>query len=148
MIGNDASGREFEGVIDEVWLNTVAAPPDTVKGLNCVHMPPELGITPSTTLATGRNTPVSFDISVTNPTDPAFCPAASYVLVPTLPYPLSVDSWYVQVAVAPGETAHVTASILATEGGPPGPISFQYAAYDQANYSLSAVAKATFVLAD
>jgi len=147
LVGNDATGRRFNGIIDEVWVNIVAAPPETIWGLNCARVPPQLSITPSTSEATPPNTPVSFDIAVTNPADPTFCPIANYLLVPTLPYPLSVDSWYSELAVAPGETAHQTVSVSASEGGAPGPVPFHYAAYDKANYALNAAAVATFVVA-
>ena len=40
FIGNDANGRQFKGIVDTVWLNTLAAPADVVRGFLCVRQPP------------------------------------------------------------------------------------------------------------
>ncbi len=40
FVGNDANGRQFKGIVDEVWLNTFAASSDTIKALTCVRKPP------------------------------------------------------------------------------------------------------------
>ena len=58
LIGNDADGRQFKGMIDEIWLNTLAAPADAVKGLTCIRKAPIVTLSPAMTPATPPNTPV------------------------------------------------------------------------------------------
>jgi endoglucanase len=148
FIGNDANGRRFKGIVDEVWLNNLAAPADTIKGLNCVRLPPVVTISPGTTPPEQANTPVAFDIGITNPNDAAMCPTDVYELYPSLPYPLQSDSYDSLVSVTPGQTVHRTANIYAEDTGTGGEFTFAYYVYNTANYSLpGASAQATYVVA-
>lgn len=147
FIGNDSLGREFKGTIDEVWLNTLAAPLDTIESLNCSRMPPVVTISPQSSSPIAPNTPFAFDVAVTNSEDPTFCSPANYLLSPTLPYPLTTDSWYAELSVPPGQTGHATVNVSAADTGNFDPVTFYYTVYNQANYSMNATAQATFVIA-
>lgn len=148
FVGNDADGRQFKGVVDEVWLNTFAAPAATIRGLNCVHKPPVLTLTPGDTPPEQPNTPVAFDLSVTNPSDATFCPADSYeIYAANVPYPLNADTYFDYLTVNPGQTQHVTVNVTASDVGLTGPFAFQYEALSAVDYSVLATASATFELA-
>ena len=88
LIGNDADGRQFKGIIDEIWLNTLAAPADAVKGLTCIRKAPVVKLTPAQSPATPPNSSVAFDLSVKNPSG-ASCPVDSFqFFAVSVPFPL------------------------------------------------------------
>ena len=37
FVGNDANGREMTGIVDDVWLNTLAAPADVIRSTGDPH---------------------------------------------------------------------------------------------------------------
>ena len=61
FVGNDANGRQFKGIVDTVWLNTLAAPADVVRGFLCVRKPPIVSLTPGATPPQVSGTTVAFD---------------------------------------------------------------------------------------
>ena len=63
LIGNDADGRQFKGILDEIWLNNLAAPADVVTGLTCIRKAPVATLSPAMTPPTPPNTPVAFDLA-------------------------------------------------------------------------------------
>ena len=91
LIGNDADGRQFKGIVDEIWLNTLAAPADVVGGLTCIRQAPVASLSPAMSPATPPGTPVAFDLSITNPSG-ASCPADDFQFFGSLPFPLSSSS--------------------------------------------------------
>jgi len=146
LIGNDADGRQFKGMIDEIWLNTLAAPADAVKELTCIRKAPVATLTPAMTPATPPNVPVAFDLAITNPSG-ASCPADPYQFFGMLPFPLTADQTFGFVSVGPGQTVHTPINVSAFDAGASGPISFQYFVANAANFNLQTVASATFVIA-
>jgi Concanavalin A-like lectin/glucanases superfamily len=146
LIGNDMDGRQFKGILDEIWLNNLAAPADAVKGLTCIRKAPVAALTPATTPATPTNTPVTFDLAITNPSG-ASCPADQFQFFGSLPYPLFADQTFGAVSVGPGQTGHVPINVVAADIGITGSISFQYTVFNSANGSLQATPSATFVVA-
>ena len=147
LIGNDASGRLFKGTIDDVWLNTLAAPLDEIKTLTCIRKPPVVSLSPGQTAPTPPGTPVPFDLSVTNPS-PAVCPADSFQFyASSLPFPLTTDTYFGTITAGPGQTAHATINISAFEAGASGPVPFQYTVFGPGGPSSTATAQATFVVA-
>ena len=62
FVGNDANGRQFKGIVDTVWLNTLAAPADVVRGFLCVRKPPIVSLTPGETPPQVSGTTVAFDL--------------------------------------------------------------------------------------
>jgi endoglucanase len=146
FIGNDANGRQFKGVVDDVWLNTLAAPAASLRNLLCAHLPPVLAISPSDSQPVPPNVPVAFDLSVTNPNDPAFCPADTFTIYTSVPYPLTTDTYYDTATVDPGQTIHKAVNISANDAGMTGPIPFQIVAYTS-DYQSYVTATATFEIA-
>jgi hypothetical protein len=146
LIGNDADGRQFKGIVDEIWLNTLAAPADVVAGLTCIRQAPIASLSPAMSPATPPGTPVAFDLSITNPSG-ASCPADDFQFFGSLPFPLSSQPQFGIVSVAPGQTAHTTVNVTAFDGGASGPIDFQYFVANGTNFSLQTAATATFVIA-
>jgi len=147
LIGNDADGRQFKGIIDEIWLNTLAAPADAVKGLTCIRKAPIVKFTPLQSPATPPNTPVAFDLSVKNPSG-ASCPVDTFqFFASSLPFPLTADPFFGIVSAGPGQTVHATVNVSVFDAGASGPIPFQYLVGNAANFNLQATASATFVVA-
>ena len=146
LIGNDADGRQFKGIIDEIWLNTLAAPADAVKGLTCIRKAPVVTLTPAMTPATPPNTPVAFDLSIKNPSG-ASCPVDGFqFFASSVPFPLSADPFFGFVSAGPGQTVHATINVSAFDAGASGPIPFQYLVANTVNFNLQATAQATFVV--
>jgi hypothetical protein len=146
FVGNDANGRAFKGAVDDLWLNTLGAPPDVIKGLTCIRKAPVASLSPATTPSEPAGTTVPFDLAVTNPND-ASCPADGYqVFASFLPSPLTTDTFFTFVTVSPGQTAHIPINVTANDTGETGPFVFQYAVEDTANFALQATANATFVV--
>jgi endoglucanase len=146
LIGNDADGRQYKGLIDEIWLNTLAAPADTVAALTCLRQAPIASLSPATTPATPPNTPVAFDLAITNPSG-ASCPADQFEFFGQLPFPLTADQTFGFVSIAPGQTTHVPVNVSAFDGSVAGPVSFQYFVGNTANFNLQTTASAAFVVA-
>jgi len=146
LFGNDADGRQFKGMIDEIWLNTLAAPADAVKGLTCIRKAPVATLTPAMTPATPPNVPVAFDLAITNPSG-ASCPVDQFQFFGQLPFPLTADQQFGFVSAGPGQTVHTPINVSAFDAGATGPIPFQYFVGNTANFNLQTVASATFVIA-
>jgi len=147
FVGNDADGRQLKGIVDDIWLNTLAAPADAIKSLNCVRKPPVASFTPATTPPTPAGTTVAFDLAVQNPNG-AECPADSFQFFGALvPYPLSANPGFGFLTVAPGATGHATVSVTSDESGPTGPVTFQYVVASASNFALQTSAQATYVVA-
>ena len=146
LFGNDADGRQFKGMIDEIWLNTLAAPADAVKGLTCIRKAPVATFTPAMTPATPPNVPVAFDLAITNPSG-ASCPVDQFQFFGQLPFPLTADQQFGFVSAGPGQTVHTPINVSAFDAGATGPIPFQYFVANTANFNLQTVASATFVIA-
>jgi hypothetical protein len=146
LIGNDADGRQFSGIIDEIWLNTLAAPADAVAGLTCIRKAPVATLSPAMTPATPPNTPVAFDLAIQNPSS-ASCPADPFQFFAQLLFPLTADQTFGFASIAPGQTAHAPINVSAFDGGGSGPIPFQVFVANSANFNLQTIAGATFVLA-
>jgi endoglucanase len=145
FIGNDADGRRLTGVIDSVWLNTLAAPADAIGGIACVRQAPIVTLSPAMSLPTPAGTAAAFDLAVTNPSDP-LCPVDSYQLFGSFPPPISGDLNIGFLSVAPGQTAHQIVNVSAAEEQSPGPYPFRYYVLDTAQFALQAFAQATLVV--
>ncbi len=133
FLGNDADGRRFSGMIDSVWLNTLAAPPETVPVIACVHHTPTLTLTPGTSPATPPGTPATFDLAITNNNDP-ICPgSASYLVFGVIPF--GVDSNFPAgvIPVPTGATVHQTINLTPNFLIAAGPTPIAYVLEDVGN---------------
>ncbi len=85
---------------------------------------------------------------MTNQSDAASCPADTFQFYEnSLPYPLTADTYYGQLLVNPGQTAHTTINVSSYDVGLSGPFTFEYFVYDTANSALQQTADATYVVA-
>lgn len=124
LIGNDANGRRFTGTIDEIWLNTVAAPADQVMALTCVRKPILLSLTPTASPPVEAGTFVTFDVSLANQNSAA-CPVEAFQWGSWPTYPLIPDTTTGGfTTIAPGQTVHTPLNISSTEQAPVGDYPF------------------------
>jgi hypothetical protein len=131
LIGNDASGRRFNGVVDTIWLNTLAAPADTIRSLLCVHRPPSVALTPGQSPPQTAGASVSFDLAVTSNSSAA-CPADQLFFAPQVFYPLATNTFSGVITAAPGMTAHATVDVSSAPQAQVGAYTFQVIIYDNA----------------
>jgi hypothetical protein len=66
LMGNDASNRRIDGIIDNVLFDTVPASPAEIAKLTCLPKPSVFAVTPVDPAAVPPGTPVSYDVQVTN----------------------------------------------------------------------------------
>lgn len=146
FVGNDADGRQLAGIVDDIWLNTLAAPASVIQGLTCIRSAPVVALTPGTTPAEVAGTPVSFNLAITNP-DSASCPADTFGAFPQLPYPLMTSGGYgTTVTIAPGQTVHLPVSVRSSKMASVGSYAFQYVVQSQTAYQISGQGQATYVV--
>ena len=113
FVGNDANGRELVGIVDDIWLNTLAAPASVIQGLTCIRSAPVLALTPGTTPAEIAGTPVSFDLAVTN-SDGASCAADTFDVFSGYSS-LRVNVPSGPVSISPGQTAHLAVIVTSSK---------------------------------
>jgi concanavalin A-like lectin/glucanase superfamily protein len=145
FVGNDASERRFDGLIDELWLNTLAAPPDVVATLQCARGP-LLAITPHRTAPQTSGDLVIFDFSIESLAD-ASCAPEQFEAFPSATYPLESYPSGQTVSVAPGETAHVAVGVSSVRVSELGEYPFRIIAFGGSSLlSGEPFATATFVV--
>jgi hypothetical protein len=66
LMGNDASNRRIDGIIDNVVFDTGPATPAEIAKLTCLPQPSVMSVTPVDPAAVPPGTPVSYDVQVTN----------------------------------------------------------------------------------
>jgi hypothetical protein len=66
LMGNDASNRRIDGVIDNVLFDTVPATPAEILKLTCLPRPSQMVVTPVDPAPVGPGTPVNYDVQFTN----------------------------------------------------------------------------------
>jgi hypothetical protein len=144
FIGNDASGRELAGIVDDVWLSTVAAPASVIQGLTCIRNAPTVALTPAATPAQTAGTSVPFDLAITN-SDTAACPVDTFEVFPATSAPL-MPTYPGSVDIAPGQTVHLTVDVASSTSATVGSYPLQYFVYDESNYQAQASAQAVYVI--
>jgi hypothetical protein len=126
LIGNDASDRRLEGVMDNAWFNVLAAPPETILELTCLRGTPTLSVTPEVGPEVPAGTPVDFVLSVTN-NNSAVCRPEQFIGIGFGSSELSVQPFF-QIAppVGSGETAELPFTVSSSEEAEPDhyPITF------------------------
>jgi len=145
FVGNDANGRQLKGIVDDIWINTLAAPPAVVAGLDCIRKPPVASLSPAVSAPQSAGASVPFDLSVTNPSG-ASCPVDRFQFFTQLPFPLTSDTLFSEIAVAPGATGHATINVTSTPDAAVGAYPFQVFIEDESAFSLGATAGATYVV--
>ncbi|HEX3697890.1 MAG TPA: LamG domain-containing protein [Polyangia bacterium] len=66
LMGNDASNRRIDGIIDNVVFDTLPATPAEITKLLCLPQPSLMNVTPVDPAAVPPGTPVSYDVQITN----------------------------------------------------------------------------------
>jgi hypothetical protein len=144
IIGNDADGRRFQGVVDELWLDDRAASAETIRGLTCIHRPPLLALEPSASTPQIAGDTVHYELAITNQND-ASCAASQLSYYPSIPFPLGSES-YGSVTLAPGETTRAMLDVYSQRNALPGSYPFDVQVYDESSYTSYAQTQGTFVV--
>ncbi len=76
------------GTVDDIWLNTLAAPAGVIQGLTCIRSAPVATLTPGTTAAQTAGRTVPFDLAITN-SDSAACAPDTFQIFPESFFPLT-----------------------------------------------------------
>src|SRR5262249_49137139 len=145
LIANDADGRQFKGIVDGVWLNTLAAPADVIQGLTCIRRPPVVAVSPAMSPPQVAGAQGSFDVAVTN-TSSAACPADAFAVFSVVNPPLRTNDFGGTVVAAPGATAHATVNVASSRMALAGSYPFEVVASVLAGSGASASASATYVI--
>jgi hypothetical protein len=66
LMGNDASNRRIDGIIDSVVFDTLPATPGEIMKLTCLPQPSSMIVTPVDPAAVPPGTPVTYDVQITN----------------------------------------------------------------------------------
>jgi hypothetical protein len=147
FVGNDANGRELVGTVDDIWLNTLAAPPAVIQGLACIRSAPSVVVTPGTTPSLTAGATTSFDLAVTNQNG-STCPDDTFgVFLESYYAPVRSSTVPPPVTIASGATGHLTVSLTTSKMASPGSYPVQFVAASQVSPGgPSAVAPATLVI--
>jgi len=76
-IGATTQSQHFDGIIDEVWLSTNVVSKEELMALSCIRRPSTMAVTPTQGGPVPFDTPVNYQISVTN-NDLGRCGTSSY----------------------------------------------------------------------
>jgi hypothetical protein len=144
LVGNDANGREMTGIVDDLWLNTLAAPASVIQELTCIHGAPIATLAPGTTPAETAGTSVPFDLAITNG-DSASCAPDTFQIFSQTFFPLTSDFAY-PVTVGPGQTAHVTVNVKSSKQSAIGSYPVTYVVESESNFKAQAIAQATYLV--
>jgi Concanavalin A-like lectin/glucanases superfamily len=149
LFGNDASNRRLAGAIDNLWLNTVAAPADLIMNLTCIHRPATLTLTPAVTPPVLPGTTITFDLSIRNENSAGCFPSSFEPFFASVPDGLQANAGIPATApLAPGATAHVPVPVTSNEEADPGPRPFTMSVFDlTGSFGDGSEARATYVIA-
>lgn len=113
LMGNDGSFRRIDGLLDNVFIDTVAATPEQVTQLACIPTPSTITAVPSSSGLVAPGTPVTYDVQITNnscnPTTLFFSASPS-----TATSDLSVSPASDFRSVSAGATEHVALTVSST----------------------------------
>ena len=146
FIGNDANGRLLKGVVDQVWLNTLAAPANVIKELTCVRKPPVVTLSPAMSAPQVAGATVAYDLAVSNGNGGS-CAPATFQYFASVFSPLSTDAPFGSVTVASGATGHATVNVKSSRQSFPGSFPFKVQVFEPAGMSgPTAFVSATYVV--
>jgi hypothetical protein len=113
LMGNDASLRRIDGVIDNVVFDTLPSTPAEIAKLTCLPQPSVMNVTPTDPEAVAPGTPVTYDVQITNNS----CDDGSFQFN-AFPFyysnfGISVSPNFGSAFVPAGDTAHLSFSATA-----------------------------------
>jgi hypothetical protein len=113
LMGNDASNRRIDGVIDNVVFDVVPATPAEIAKLTCLPRPSVMSVSPVDPAAVPPGTPVAYDIALTNNScEDAFFNFNAFPL--TLDPGITISPQSVGTIVSSSTTAHLPFSATAS----------------------------------
>jgi hypothetical protein len=118
---NPQKEQRFKGLIDEVWVSASPTTGNEIARLSCLSRPTTFTVTPESSGPVAPNTPVTYQIAVTN-NDVGACVPADYFLQIFSQSPginVFVDAPSLP-GVPPGSTATFPATVTGTEDADPG----------------------------
>jgi hypothetical protein len=144
LVGNDANGRELVGTVDDIWLNTLAAPAAVIQGLTCIPGAPVVAVNPTTSPPVNAGTPVAFDLAITN-NDSASCAPETFEVFSETFFPLTAP-FPPPVTVAPGQTAHVIINVSTPKMTAAGSYPVTFVVESETTFQIAGAAAATYVV--
>ncbi|WP_437630506.1 LamG-like jellyroll fold domain-containing protein [Sorangium sp. So ce854] len=119
-IGNNPQKQRFTGLIDEVWLSASPTTASEIAQLSCLRRPTSLVVTPESSGPVAPNTPVSYQIAVTN-NDVGACFPADYFLdiFGDAGINVSAEPQFFP-GVEPGDTVTFPVTVTGSEDAEPG----------------------------
>ena len=149
LVGNDADGRKFEGTVDRVIFDTKALAPQLIAAETCVRNTPTLRITPAVGPPTPPETPVIFNVELTNTNGPTCLPEQFFLNQDFFTEQLQIQPSFTQVTVSSGQTARVPVTVTASSEAEAGEHVFGFSAFRSMGIQRTPVrAQATFVVSD
>ena len=146
LMGNDASNRRLQGMMDNAWFNTLAAPADKILELTCLHQPATLSVDPVDGPAVPAATPVAYELSMKNNNSASCAPEQSFAFV-NLPGDFSSDQFFVQFPpTSSGETSSATFNIQSGEETEPDTYTITFETFTQ-DFGVESNIQATYTVA-
>ncbi|WP_437644142.1 LamG-like jellyroll fold domain-containing protein [Sorangium sp. So ce362] len=118
---NPQKQQRFKGLIDEVWVSASPTTGNEIAQLSCLSRPTTFTVTPESSGPVAPNTPVTYQIAVTN-NDVGACVPGDYLIQLFSQSPginAFVDPQFLP-GVPPGSTATFAATVTGTEDADPG----------------------------
>jgi hypothetical protein len=135
LMGNDILGRRFEGILDDAWFNTLAAPASTVLQLTCVRAPATIEVSPKVGPSVPAGTAVPYTLTVTNHNGPT-CAAVGFQAFAGLPEGFTVPSNFTFIPPIPsGGTGSAKFDISSAEDAEAGSYTIRFQAFSTDNFS-------------
>jgi hypothetical protein len=121
LMGNDAAERRFQGLMDNAWFNTMAAPADAIMQLTCLRSDLLASVSPTLSPTVAPGTAVTYTLSLTNPNDANCAPISAFTNVQLPQQDFTSEPSFLDVPPIPsGERAtfeFAIASSTETEAG-------------------------------
>jgi hypothetical protein len=148
MMGNDVAGRRLQGLMDNAWFNSLAAPDAIIMELTCLHRLPTLAVSPTSGLATEPGMSVAYQLSITN-RNSASCPPAFFQSEPQTPQDFNHDPFFAGTRPVPsGDSASLSFDITSGEDTEPGTYPLTFFVIQGNDFSNIAQIPADYVLAE
>jgi len=148
LMGNDINGRRFQGDIDDVWFNTLAAPPDTILQLTCLPQLPTGTVTPMVSDAVQAGTPVTYQFVITNNNSASCQPITLQASAGGQPG-FTVDPHFTMIGpIASGETNTTPVVVTSGDDTDPGPYPISFDAFSLDNIGGLVQEQAQYVVAE